>query len=91
MNSVKMFLGVLTGVAVGALVGILFAPQKGSRTRNDILHAGEEYAEKLKDNFSGLVNNATKKVENTWHDAQELVMDGKAKYDDAKKDVKKFT
>ncbi|MCL4481924.1 MAG: YtxH domain-containing protein, partial [Bacteroidetes bacterium] len=41
MNTGKVLLGVLAGVAAGALIGILFAPAKGSRTRRRILKKGE--------------------------------------------------
>ena len=47
MNTGKVLLGVLAGVAAGALVGILFAPAKGSRTRKRIYKKGEDYAEGL--------------------------------------------
>lgn len=33
MNSGKVVLGALAGLAAGALLGILFAPDKGSETR----------------------------------------------------------
>ena len=36
MDGGKVVLGVLAGVAVGALAGILFAPDKGSETRRKI-------------------------------------------------------
>lgn len=36
MSSGKVLLGVLAGAAAGALAGILFAPEKGSKTRKRI-------------------------------------------------------
>jgi gas vesicle protein len=45
MSSGKVILGILAGAAAGALLGILFAPEKGSTTRKKILSKGEEYAD----------------------------------------------
>ena len=33
MNSGKLVLGLLAGLAAGAVLGILFAPEKGTETR----------------------------------------------------------
>lgn len=45
MNSGKAFLGVLAGIAAGAVIGMLFA--SGSKTRNDISKKGEDLADAL--------------------------------------------
>ena len=37
MKADKVILGVVGGVAVGALLGILFAPEKGEKTRRKIM------------------------------------------------------
>ena len=52
MKSGKVLLGLLAGVAAGALLGILFAPDKGAKTRKKILAKGEGYAEELKEKFN---------------------------------------
>ncbi len=63
MDSGKVFLGLLAGLAAGAVLGILFAPEKGSVTRKKISEKGDEYAENLKEKFSDLVDDMTKKIE----------------------------
>lgn len=55
MSSGKLLLGVLAGVAAGALIGILFAPEKGSVTRKKISKKGDDYVEDLKDKFNQLL------------------------------------
>ena len=37
MNSGKVILGALAGIAAGALIGVLVAPDKGSESRNKIV------------------------------------------------------
>ncbi len=41
MESRKIALGVLLGVGVGTLLGILFAPDKGYKTRQRIMDKGQ--------------------------------------------------
>ena len=43
MGSGKVLLGVLAGVAVGATLGILFAPDKGSETRKKISQTARHF------------------------------------------------
>lgn len=66
MNSGKAVLGVLVGIAAGAALGILFAPEKGSRTRKKIVRKGEDIAntldEKINEKFDELVDVFNKKV-----------------------------
>ncbi len=63
MSSGKVILGILAGAAAGALLGILFAPDKGSTTRKKILSKGEEYADELKEKFSEFVDKVAEKFE----------------------------
>jgi len=63
MSNGKILLGVLAGVAAGAILGILFAPDKGSETRKKIVQKGEEYADDLKEKLNTLVSDVTDKFE----------------------------
>jgi gas vesicle protein len=65
MSAGKVILGVLGGVAAGAILGVLFAPQKGSVTRRKIARKGEDFVEELKDikeQFNEFVENVSDKI-----------------------------
>jgi gas vesicle protein len=88
MKSGKILLGLLAGVAVGATMGILFAPDKGSNTRKKISKKGEDFAEELKDKFNDLVDNVKHRYETTKSETEELIENGKAKVEQVKGDLK---
>jgi gas vesicle protein len=71
MSSGKVLLGVLAGVAAGALLGILFAPEKGSTTRKKIVSKGEEYVDDLKEKFGEFVDKVAEKFETAKEEAKE--------------------
>lgn len=48
MKASNIVLGILAGAAVGAVLGVLFAPDKGSNTRKKITRKGEDMVEDLK-------------------------------------------
>jgi gas vesicle protein len=63
----RFFLGMLAGLAAGAIVGILFAPDKGASTRKkivdkgaDIIDKGEGYVDNLKEKINSLLHNGKK-------------------------------
>jgi len=63
MNSGKILLGVLAGVAIGATIGILFAPDKGSATRKKISRKSDAYADELEKKFNEFIESITEKYE----------------------------
>lgn len=91
MKSSKVFLGMLVALAAGGLAGILFAPAKGSKTRNNILHESEDYVDAVKVRFNEFVNDMTQKFENTWHKAEKLVAQGEAKKNEIEKNLENMS
>jgi gas vesicle protein len=61
MESGKTALGLILGLGVGALIGVLFAPDQGSRTRRKILDKGHDLTDELKGKFEGLYQEASEK------------------------------
>ena len=83
MNSGKVLLGVLAGVAAGAALGILFAPDKGSSTRKNIAKKGSDYADELGEKFNGFIDSITDKSDTVKQEAMNMVEKGKQKLNDA--------
>ena len=52
-NTGKILVAIVAGAAVGAILGVLFAPDKGSETRRKISEQGEKLADSIKDKFCG--------------------------------------
>jgi gas vesicle protein len=63
MSAGKIAIGVLAGVAVGAILGILFAPDKGSETRKKLTRRGSDLVDELKDKVDSLSDSLTQRAE----------------------------
>lgn len=84
MNSGKIVLGILASIGVGALIGIVFAPQKGSKTGRKMMKKGENYLDDVKSQLDELLNKSTDKIEQTWKENEDFLGKERAKYLDGK-------
>ncbi|MEO9258389.1 MAG: YtxH domain-containing protein [Crocinitomicaceae bacterium] len=66
MDSGKVVLGVLAGVAVGAILGILFAPDKGEVTRKKIADKGGDLSGELNKKLGDFIESMKGKYEETF-------------------------
>jgi len=88
MNSGKVLLGVLAGVAAGALLGVLFAPGKGSNTRKKIYKKGEDYADGLKEQFDEFLKSISGKIKEAKEEVSIFAEEEKPRSEEVKKNVK---
>ncbi len=88
MKSGKVFLGILAGLATGAALGILFAPDKGSATRKKISKKGEEYADEFGEKYNEFITGVKNKFMTAKDEAVQMAENGKAKAEEIASAVK---
>ena len=84
-NNGTLLGAVILGAAIGGALGILFAPDKGSETRNKISKKGSELSDAMKDKFSAIVDKFRKEVEAVKEQATEYADNGRSVVEDLKK------
>lgn len=57
------FFALLTGVAAGATLGVLFAPEKGEETRKKVKKAAEDCIDKVKEKIDDFAANTKSAAE----------------------------
>jgi len=82
MNTGKIILSLLVGVAAGAVLGLLLAPNKGSITRRRIMDMADDLSSDIKENVSESIKTFTDQFENAEVDAKDLVKKGKSNLED---------
>ena len=63
MNSGKVAISLVAAAAIGAVLGILFAPAKGAALRRKIQRMGEKEVDVIKDKFSEFADNMSQNYE----------------------------
>ena len=69
MNNGKVMLGIMAGLASGALLGVLFAPDRGKDTRRRLGRKGDNYVKELGDKIDNLIDDVSKKYEHAKDEA----------------------
>ncbi len=80
-NNGKLIGALLLGAAVGGVLGILFAPDKGSETRKKLSTKGGNLSDAVKDKFKAFVADIENEVELVKEKAVAFAEDGMANKD----------
>lgn len=91
MSSGKVLLGVLAGVAVGAVLGVLFAPDIGWNTRKRISKKAEDLTDDLREKFDEFLDSISVKVDMVKEEVADISEKSKAKANESKKEAKTAT
>ncbi len=78
-NSAKLIGALLVGAAVGAALGILFAPDKGSETRKKIAGKTSDLTDSLQEKFQAFLEDAKMELENVKDKVTDLADNAKLK------------
>jgi len=81
-NVGKIVSSLLIGAAIGGILGILFAPEKGSKTRKKISGKTEDFTNSIKDKFNSFLEEAKSEFEEVKSKFEEVKEDTKDKAKD---------
>ncbi|HLY69111.1 MAG TPA: YtxH domain-containing protein [Puia sp.] len=65
MRSSRLVTGLFIGAAAGLILGILFAPDKGTKTRRKISAKAGDIADELINGFNDLIDGGTSEISKT--------------------------
>ncbi len=70
MGQSKILAGFLAGAAIGGVIAILIAPDKGENTRASILDSSEDFFNRFKANFNHTIDNITSALDSVVIEAE---------------------
>lgn len=73
MKNSNLAVGILGGLAVGTVLGILFAPAKGSETRKKIADKGTDLKDKVVETTGKFSDKISQTVQDLKRESQELL------------------
>lgn len=73
MDNKKILLGFLGGMAIGAIAGLLLAPEKGSETRKALQKFASDVADAVEDSLHNAIDGVKENYADVMHKGEDLV------------------
>jgi gas vesicle protein len=89
-KSSRSFWAFVVGAAAGAVVGILYAPDKGENTRNKLYYQLNKYRDQLKQLINDIVEGKEVIETTAKSEGKKVVQDAKIKAEKLLEDVEKM-
>ena len=83
--------GIIIGGAMGAVIGILYAPQSGLRTRHKIDRKAKDFLAKAKEEYEATLKKSNRAYESAVKELKHLESSTKETVGDMKEKVKELT
>jgi gas vesicle protein len=83
----KVLIGLLAGLAAGAALGLLFAPEKGSDTRDKLSQSLKDFGDSIKDKAADEINNLTNLKDKVVDSIKSKLRDVENEYSDEVENV----
>lgn len=80
-------LAFVLGAATGAIIGILYAPDKGSNTRDKLSYQLDKYKKQLEDLLEDLINGKVEVSSSAKEESEKVVSDARKKAEQLLTDV----
>ena len=91
-NQIEGFIkGIILGGAIGAVIGILYAPQSGRKTREDFNGKAEELLTKAKEEYEATLKKSSKAYESVVKQLKHLESSTKEKVGEMEEKVDELT
>jgi len=89
-KSSRSFWAFVVGATAGAIVGILYAPDKGENTRNKLYYQLNKYRDQLKELINDIVDGKEVIETTAKSEGKKVVQDAKLKAEKLLEDVEKM-